>query len=807
MLFAWPKAALAQESTGTLAPLPSVAEPDGINALLYNPSGLATLRAWEVRIINTQLEGHGEGTALLYGMPVFGPISLGAGLEVLRPPDADTRVKLSLGMGLRLHKAFRIGFTWSHLFADLEDADGLDTLDIGVLVRLADWVSLGAVVRDTNTPVIGGRILQRRYAFGASFQPGTDRVGIEIGAEAGERDGTVDAIARLRFEPVRGFEVISHARLQPRDDEFGFVLGVALGFHFGAAGIEGGAFVGMPPGGDIAYQGFTVAARIGGAHQGPLFRRGGKTLTLDVASTSEVPRPGLTGEGFTFTHLVSFIDSIRKDPTVDGLLIRDKRSSFGWAQSEELRQGILALKKAGKRVTVYLDQGDLRHLLVYSAADRIVLNPAGGLMITGLRSVVTFYRQALDNLRIPTQWVKFGKYKSYPEAFERTSPSKAALEVRNSLLDTLYTALLTRIGAGRKLTSKQMRQIIDEGPFLASEAKAKGLVDHVAFYDEVAAWMKKDQGRTVRLVRARRAPTRARERWGNRPAIAVIPIQGSIVEGRSNRVPLLGTQNVGSTTIVPAVKAAAASPRVKGILLRVNSPGGSSVASDLMHRAIQQAAKRKPVVVSFGNVAASGGYYLAMGAKEVFSDDLTITGSIGIFTGKPAFGQVLAFLGIGRHTITRGKRANLFGTDKPWTPDELALMKRKVRAFYDLFLKRVADNRKMTATEVDKLAQGRVWLGSQARERKLVDHRGGVVAALRRIKVLAGLGPDTPTDLVFLPRAGLIQRVRNTLGIEVQAILARMGNLQDALALAYPFLNGFKPGEPLALMPFHLRFE
>ena len=799
--------ASAQESAGALVGLPSIAEPDGVKSLLHNPGGLATLQAWEIRIFNTQLEGAGEGTAVLYGMPVVGPVSLGTAIEWLRPPLADSRVRFSLGAGVKLHEALRLGLVWRHVFADLEAADGLDALDVGLLVRLASWISIGATVSDLNTPVVANRVLPRVYGLGLAFRPGTDRVGIEVGASIREDDGQVDAIGRLRFEPIPGLEVLGRVVVRPRDAGVGLEIGTGLAFHFGPAGVEAQSYVAQPAGGGFAFDGFSIGVRLSGASYGPLVRRTDKTVILELGSAPEVPKPGLLGGGFTFTHLVHYLDRLRTDDTVSGVLLRDRRTGFGWAQAEEVRDAIDELKKAGKRITVYLDQGELRHLYMYAGADRIVLNPAGGLMITGLRSTLTFYREALDKLHIRTQWAKYGKYKTYPEAFDRTEPTQWSLEVRNSMLDTILNTVVKGVASGRKLTEARVRALIDEGPFVADEAKEAGLVDHLAFYDEVAEWMKKDQGKPVRLVAASAGPRRGRERWVLPDAVAIIPIEGSIVEGKSGSVPFIGSAQAGSDTVIAAVEAAAANPRVKGIVLRVNSPGGSSVASDHMHRAIFKAAKGKPIVASFGNVSASGGYYLAMGAREVLASDLTVTGSIGIFTGKPAFGDLLRLLGIGRQSVARGKNADLFSTDEPWTDDQLKLVMQKLKVFYDLFLKRVADNRKMTVEEVHELAQGRVWLGSQARNRKLVDHRGGVIEAIRRIKSLSGLEADEPVDLVFLPKANLLQRVRNTLGIEIQVLLERLGNLKEALAVAYPFLNGFQPGEPLALMPVVLTFE
>ena len=803
--------AAAQEGTaGTLVPLPSVAEPAGVTSLLHNPAGLATLPDWEARLYNTQLDaGQGEGTAFLYGLPVFGPLSMAAGLELLRPPSpADSRFRLSLGASWRLGRSTTLGLAWRHVFADNDAVhDDLDALDLGALVRPSSWISVGATVRNVNTPVGAGVVTPRVYALGLAFHPGTDRVSIDGGVEIDERSGHIDVLGRLAYLPIDGLEIAGRVAALSLDDRAGYEVGALLGVHFGPGGIEGGAFMRKPAGQDFAFDGLTLGARLSGASYPSLFRRTGKTIVVEVGSLPEQPQPALGGGGgFTFTHLVRYLDELRRDETVSGVLLRDRGGDFGWAQTEELRRRIAELRSAKKRVTVYMDQADLRRYYLYSGADALLLSPAGGLNMTGLRSTLTYYKEALDHLHVQTQWVRYGKYKSFPEAFERTDMSPEDLEVRTSILDTLYGALTTRITADRKL-ARPFAEILDEGPVVATEAKALGLVDRLAFWDEVEAAIKEDTKTDVRLVTAGSESAPVSRAWGQKPQIAVIPVVGNIVEGKSSTVPLLGTKNVGSDTIIAAVKAAVADPNVIGIVLRVDSPGGSSVASDLMHREIFKASEKKPIVASFGNTAASGGYYIAMGAREVLAEHSTVTGSIGIFTGKPALARLYDLLGMGRRTLTRGKFADLYSEDRPWTDEELAFIGKKLKVFYDLFLSRVAENRKMTVDEVHELAQGRVWLGVQARERKLVDAEGGALEAIHRVLALAGRPEDEAVDLVFLPQATLAEKVRAALGVEIETLLARVGELREALATAWPFLSGFGAGEPLAMMPFTLTWK
>ena len=809
MLFGFSGIAHAQQ-IGTVLPAPSVSDPEGAEALLTNPGGLSLLRTWETRIVNTQVhDGAGEGSALLYTRPLLGPLSLGFGIELLRPESPDSMVgRVSTGLGLRLGRSLTLGMVWRHVEGE-EDAalDGLDTVDFGLVWRPWSTFSFGAAIHDLNNPSVSGVSLSRRYELGVTVRPGTERVSLDAGVKVNEENGDVDVTARLRVEPMKGLELAGYLQVSPRDDETHLSIGTGLTLNFGALGFGGGAVISRPAEQSFGFDGYSVGVRMTGGHYNSLYQRQGKTVLVELGSVSETPKPTIVSGGRpTFVHILRAISALGDDESVSGVLIRDRRSAFGWAQTEELRRVILSLRERGKRVTAYLDHGSIQQAFLYSAADQIVLNPAGGLRIVGLTSTLSFYRDMLNKIGVDTQWVRFGKYKSYPEQFERTDPSEASHTVKNSLMDALYNQILSGIATGRKLSVKQVRQIVDDGPYVGQEALDAGLVDTLAFWDEIESVLKKQAGKPVLLTRLGAGTHPAQRRWGRRSVVAIIPVVGQIVEGGSRTIFGIGTKMVGSDTLIRALKAAEADPNVVGIVLRVNSPGGSSMASDMIQRKVSQVAKKKPIVVSFGNVAASGGYYLAMGASEVLSSDATVTGSIGIFTAKPSFGRLLQWLGIGRATFKRGKFADLFNQDRPWNEEELKRITEKVKHFYDLFLKRVETGRKLKPEAVEAAAQGRVWLGSQAREQKLVDRQGGVLDAIDRVCELAGLDDSKDVGIRFLPRKSLLERVRSTLGVEIETLVDRMG-LRDALSLSYPFLVGYKPGEALMLMPYSLTID
>ncbi|MFT5431693.1 MAG: protease-4, partial [Myxococcota bacterium] len=506
-----PLTAMAQHSGGTLIPVPTMAEPDGANSLIHNSAGLATLRSWELRVYNTQLsETSGQGTAVLFATPVFGPLFLGVAAEHVRPPSLDSQFRLSFGVGVTIHEMFRLGMVWRSISADtFNDADSLDA---GFLIRPASWLSVGMTVRDINTPTLGGVVFPRVYGIGLGFRPGTDRVTMEAGVEVREDSGDVDFLARLRFEPVEGLEIQANVGIQPRGDDLLLDVGMSLALHFGHGGIEGGAFLRNAPGQKL-FNGFTVGARVSGASYPKLYERQGRTVTIELGSVGETPRPGLFSEGSSFARQVVYLDAVGRDDVVEAIVIRDRGTGYGWAQTEEIRGLIDDIKARGKDVTVFLDQGDLRHMYMYASAHRIVLNPAGGLRLTGLSSTLTYYRDVLDKIQVDTQWVRFGKYKSAPESFFRVDPSDASREVRNSLLDGLYGHLTGGIAEGLGITKEAVQTIIDEGPYVANECKERGLVHHIAYWDEIQKTVEAARGQPIRFGSPSFARRQAREPW------------------------------------------------------------------------------------------------------------------------------------------------------------------------------------------------------------------------------------------------------------------------------------------------------
>jgi protease-4 len=352
------------------------------------------------------------------------------------------------------------------------------------------------------------------------------------------------------------------------------------------------------------------------------------------------------------------------------------------------------------------------------------------------------------------------------------------------------------IAMGRKLSVDAVRKSIAKGPFLATEAKAAGFVDDYAFDDQIEKFVQGWAGRDIPLLDDHRSD-RFPKTYGNGRRIALVYVDGDMVDGRSITIPLLGEKLVGSYTIVDTLKKVREDPNVGAVVLRIESGGGSSMAADVMWRAVDITAKAKPVIVSMAGAAASGGYYIAAPGTHVFANPLTVTGSIGIFYGKADISELLRRIGVNVETYKTAPRADAESIFRPFTPDERRELEHKIGQFYDLFLSRVADGRKMTKKAVDAVGEGRVWTGEQARDRHLVDELGGLRQALAYARRAANLPEDAP--IVELPeiQTSLIGRLLGLEGVQAKMPTALPPEVLDIARALAPFAIQ-PPDQPLA---------
>jgi protease-4 len=495
-------------------------------------------------------------------------------------------------------------------------------------------------------------------------------------------------------------------------------------------------------------------------------RRPGSLQVLLTGALSDVPAPsGLRSllrrsGGPDLPGLLELLDSAARDPKVTALLVRIEHLECGLGRAEEMRSALTRFRAAGKPVIVYADELGLAGYWLALGASSVRLPPTGALNVSGVAMEFTLLEGVLERAGVRAQLLARGKYKSMREMFTNSQMSEANREMLTSLVADLSRQLVELTASARQKPALEAQAAIDQGPFRAEEARALGLIDSTQYWDELADELGIDKGKVQSADSYKRRRRRGRLWRGRRgPRVAMVNITGNIRSGHDRQGPN-GPRATGHLSFRQALRRVVKSPKIRAIVLRVDSPGGSALASDLMWRELTLAAKQKPILVSMVNVAASGGYYTsALPGVPVWANPSTLTGSIGVVGGKFEFSQLLERLGIGRETIASGPHANYFAASSPWTDEQLAKADRDIEAAYRDFVGKMAEARGLSYDALDAVAQGRVWTGQQARDVSLVDRLGGLWDVQLALKEKLSLPADAPIRWVraHAPR-GLLPR-------------------------------------------------
>jgi protease-4 len=553
---------------------------------------------------------------------------------------------------------------------------------------------------------------------------------------------------------------------------------------------------------------------------------------MDEGAPAEGP---FGGGSETLRQKIDRIKAAAKDKTVAAVYLRLDGLHIGFGKVNELRRAIADIRAAGKKAFAYAEEFDTKAYLVALACDAIAVPESGGLNLVGLRAEVSYYKDALKLATLDVDVLKMGGYKSAVEPFLRTDMSAENREQITSMMnDNFEHELVAALVAGRpglKLTPAAAEALIDEGPFAARKALKLGLVDALRYEDQFEAGFAEALGRAeVKVVRGYGKPKKADDVGGfaalmelmspkkkpetKAPKVAVIHVVGAIASGKGG-FSLLGGRSVGSDAIVEAIRDAEKNATVKAIVLRVDSPGGSALASDVIWRAL--AVCQKPVVASMGDVAASGGYYVCMNARRIFAEPGTVTGSIGVFGLKIVTGKLEERVGITTHVISRGKNTGVNSATFKWSESERKAMTEIIEEVYDQFTEKAAAGRvaagqkQMTKAKLLDLAGGRVWTGRQAKANGLVDELGTLDDAIAFAKKEAGLDPSKDVELLMLPKGAsfLDKLMDGDLDLPFGRALADLKAVPGgarAVQLMAPVLNAHKAPVQM-LMPFHLEFK
>lgn len=437
------------------------------------------------------------------------------------------------------------------------------------------------------------------------------------------------------------------------------------------------------------------------------------------------------------------------DPRVRGLIVRVGMPQMSLGRVQEFRALIDEFESSGKFAVSVLESADTLGYFLASAADRVFLDRSTSLHLVGLGMQALFLGDALRGFHVEPDFVRVGEYKGTYEQFTGSEPSEAFQSSMSETLDSLFSTLVEGIAEARGISQEEVRDAIDRGPFEHADVVETKLVDGALYRDEVRDYLRRIGGETAESVSV---ALYAEERAYHIPGrIALIHVDGMIVDHTDGSASPLGA-GAGANLIVPAIREARESEDIVGLVVRVNSPGGMLSASEAIWRELSLTREKKPVVVSMGDVAASGGYYIATAADAIFAHAGTVTGSIGIFGGKIVMGGVFDKFDVNVYRDTRGKRAGIYDLSRKFNDDERVAMQKTLTTGYDQFLDRVVGGREMAVESVEAVAQGRVWTGAQALERGLVDGLGGIQEAFLKVCEKAGVSAIEEGPMVLFPR-------------------------------------------------------
>jgi protease IV len=734
------------------------ASTDDSTAITVNPANLAFMPGQELRWSSTYLGDDvkvpWEGHAFSYAtqLPL---ISAATGLrfDLVSPPRGVNPAAsfeyqwLTWALAVPVGDSTAFGASLAGSFSKGAFAGGLTSISLAYSARPINHLGLSFILHNANAPSNRFFSLGRSWNVAAAVRPLGTRAW-EIGLESAylEREDVWTPSAQLGVDMgplgrLRGSIAVSDPT---RKSERAWLASLGLSLYLsgmsGSAELTAGAISGNGLGANGSYNPYlSIATR--GFRESAGAEPGRYALKLRIEET-----PSNRGHVSLLRQLWSIVD----EPNVDAVAFELRGApAESLAHLEELRDAVFALRRAGKRTLCHLEDASGASLYFCAAANRILINPGGGVHFAGLYSDQIYLARLLEKLGVEADFVRVGAHKSAPEQFTNEAASDVARADKIDLMQQFERHFTESVSVGRGLTFEQVRERVGAGPYIATEAKTAGFVDDLAFDDELDKQVEKLTGRSQPVLRDKRPP-RVRKTFDREGHIAVIYVDGDMIDGRSSTVPLLNMELVGSYTIADTLKAVREDHRIKGVVLRVESPGGSSMAAEVIWRQVKLTAAAKPTVVSMGSVAASGGYYIAAPARRIFVSPSTVTGSIGVFYGKADLSELLSRVGVDVETYRTHQYADTDSMFRGFTPAEVTRLQEKVEQFYKLFVDRVAEGRKMKAPDVDRLGQGRVWTGEQAVQNGLADEIGGLRQAIEYVRNELGLEPGSP--IVELPK-------------------------------------------------------
>ncbi len=779
----------------------SLASPDSALGVSVNPSSLGSLPSWSLAYSHvssdrnlareTSYRDRFDGAWL--ASPLGKSLALGSGMEFARARDGSAADSNGFVLGAALSAGARasLGANWRlrSPYGPRGAEEDVHSADLSITVRPAPSIAISGMARDLarHTPTLGDRAVRESGLVAVALRPlRDDRLVVEL---AGKKDSQGELGLRVMGQaliPKLG-RIALAGELGERGGKDAWTLTAGLDLRW--------LNLSLAPAMHMDERGDQLGWSLLGNLHGD--RRSGLPAPKYVAKVTLKalgPRALLAAE--------RQLERLRRDPSVDGVLLELDNTNAGLAVAQDLRLAVHALEQAGKPVYCYLESASGSEYYACAGARRIAIDPAGLIRLMGVGGDALYFGELLREIGVRADFVRIGRYKSAPEQYTNDSSSEATKEVRKSLLDGAYRRLTSDLSGDLGKDEAAIRALIDRGPFLAQNALRERMVQANLDRRELEPDAREVYGPSFDFRDPK--PTAHDPAFGVADKVGVVMVDGTIVDGENVDVPFLNVHMSGGRTVADAIDRLAADTSIRAIVLRIDSPGGAVIASDQIWRAVRRARAKKPVIASMGEVAASGGYFVAAGADEIWAEPSTITGSIGIFYGKVDLGPLAARFGVTVETETRGAHAGANSLFRPFSGEEREGLAEMLRTWYRQFLERVSEGRKLPVERVDALARGRVYSGDEAQALGLVDSLGSFTSALARARQLAKLPEDT--EIVVLPKvpSNLLEFV---LGVDqkAQALESLPASLRAVLSRVYPML--LLGSTPMALYEGPLRLE
>jgi len=767
----------------------------GVSALGWDPAAAGIADGVELRLSGRLLPGEEPLAASSLSLVIpWDSLSLSFGYDWVPTGDDRGYERSTLGLTLRLSERVSMGAAWRRF--DIDGAESM-SFDAGFYAEPFKWLVFSLYGQHLNEPRFEEGQLGSVYGLGLGVRP-----------VAGASWLTFGASTRFLRKPGRSFDkmfmtdVSAFVEAQLWQGVFGNIAwqysedgnqqlwaGFGVNTNFGASGLEAEFSAGV--GGMNVFEDGNTPDRTQWAvtwkEKGkPGLELSKKSAKAWVEGTTRREATTFLGRGESVSTLTLRLAKLAKDKSVNHVILGVGNLEMGLAGVEELRGAIARIRAGGKKVTAYLSGGDEKSYLVAMAANHIKVDPVGILLLDGFSVTSRYFSGALDKAGIRFDAVAVGDYKTGPDFLIRKQSRPQDQEVRGEILDEAIALLKTSLVKDRGLSEEKVEEILKQGYFNGEAALGAGLADGLFTAKEAAKLPEKiPKGWSLDSFE------RADPYWGEPSRIAVVPIIGTIT-GKSGGSPLPG-KSAAAENIIPALEEVAEDSSVSAVVLRVDSPGGDVMASERIWRAVRRLAARKPVVVSMGQVAASGGYYVAAPAKMIFAEPNSITGSIGVFALLPDLSGLYEMLGIGTEIEKRGPQADWNSETHALRDEDRAALKKALEHYYDVFLDRVAQGRRMKPDRVREIAGGRVYTGAKALEIGLVDAFGGLLEAIEEAARQAGIDSDR-YEVEFSERA---------LGKRSLIDFVSASREEPTVATAWEYLESIHRLSklPLALMP------